>query len=79
MTDSGAKEERSTKAGPGGEPGAAMSEGARVFVAEGSTRVACDGVSDSDPLGHPRVFLSFAPGQDTLVCPYCSRLFVRTG
>jgi uncharacterized Zn-finger protein len=35
--------------------------------------VACDGEDGS--LGHPRVFLHLVDGQ--VVCPYCSRLFVR--
>lgn len=35
--------------------------------------VACDG--GDGPLGHPRVFLHLLGGD--VVCPYCSRLFVR--
>lgn len=34
--------------------------------------VACDG--GDGPLGHPRVFLRIE--QDSVQCPYCSRLFV---
>ncbi len=26
--------------------------------------------------GHPRVYLTFKPGEKTIVCPYCSRNFV---
>ncbi|MGH7118323.1 MAG: zinc-finger domain-containing protein [Acetobacteraceae bacterium] len=35
--------------------------------------VACDG--GGGPLGHPRVFLHVL--NDEVVCPYCSRRFVR--
>jgi uncharacterized Zn-finger protein len=34
--------------------------------------VACDG--GDGPLGHPRVFLYIE--QQSVVCPYCSRLYV---
>ena len=34
--------------------------------------VACDG--GDGPLGHPRVFLHIE--QQSVVCPYCSRLYV---
>jgi uncharacterized Zn-finger protein len=34
-------------------------------------RVACGG---GGALGHPRVFLSFAPN-GRVVCPYCSRVY----
>ncbi len=34
--------------------------------------VACDG----GKLGHPRVFLHMSPAGE-VVCPYCSRRFVR--
>jgi uncharacterized Zn-finger protein len=34
--------------------------------------VACDG--GDGPLGHPRVFLYIE--QESVVCPYCSRLYV---
>jgi uncharacterized Zn-finger protein len=36
--------------------------------------VACDG--GNGPLGHPRVFLYIE--QQSVVCPYCSRLYVLT-
>lgn len=42
-----------------------------VFVAE--SVVACDG--GEGLLGHPRVFLHLL--KDEVVCPYCSRRFVR--
>jgi len=35
--------------------------------------VACDGGGGA--LGHPRVFLTLVGGR--VVCPYCSRIFVR--
>lgn len=38
-------------------------------------KVACNG--GGAPFGHPRVFLTFGPDQ-RVVCPYCSRVFVRT-
>lgn len=37
-----------------------------------SRTVACDGGGGA--LGHPRVFLRIP--QDTVMCPYCSRLYV---
>ena len=36
--------------------------------------VACDG--NGPALGHPRVFLTFKPGEARIVCPYCGRSFV---
>lgn len=38
--------------------------------------IACDG--GAAPLGHPRVFLHIdhLHGDDTIQCPYCSRLYV---
>ncbi|MBX9787052.1 MAG: zinc-finger domain-containing protein [Alphaproteobacteria bacterium] len=36
--------------------------------------VRCDG--DGGPLGHPVVFLNLIPKEE-IVCPYCSRYFVR--
>lgn len=37
-------------------------------------RVACDGPEDGR---HPRVFLTLDPETGEVVCPYCSRVFVR--
>ena len=34
----------------------------------------CDGGKGA--LGHPRVYLTIANGQDSVTCPYCSRKFV---
>jgi uncharacterized Zn-finger protein len=46
----------------------------KEIVTVTTSTVACDG---KDPaLGHPRVFLTFKPGQTEIVCPYCSRHFV---
>lgn len=46
----------------------------KEIVTVTTSTVACDG---KDPaLGHPRVFLTFKPGQNEIVCPYCSRTFV---
>lgn len=42
-----------------------------IYVADDV--VACDG--GGGPLGHPRVFLHLLA--DEVVCPYCSRRFVR--
>ena len=39
------------------------------------TTVACDGGGGA--LGHPRVYLTLVGGK--VMCPYCSRLFVRKG
>jgi len=53
-----------------------MPEGAttpsEIFYVTGNV-VACDG--GEGPLGHPRVFLHLVG--DEVVCPYCSRRFVR--
>ena len=38
-------------------------------------RVACDG--NGGPMGHPRIFLSVGK-EGKVVCPYCSREFVKT-
>jgi len=43
-------------------------------VETSSREVHCDGIGVA--LGHPRVFLSIKPGEDDVVCPYCSRRFV---
>ena len=40
-----------------------------------TTSVPCDG--DGGALGHPRVFLKINPATGDVVCPYCSRRFVR--
>ena len=39
-------------------------------------RVACDG--GGGPLGHPRVWLNLGD-DDQVLCPYCSRHYVRMG
>jgi uncharacterized Zn-finger protein len=38
-----------------------------------TSSVACEG--NSPVTGHPRVYLTFKPGSDEIVCPYCSRTF----
>jgi uncharacterized Zn-finger protein len=38
--------------------------------------VRCDG--GGGPLGHPAVFLNLSPREE-IVCPYCSRYFVKNG
>ena len=38
--------------------------------------VRCDG--GGGPLGHPAVFLNLSPREE-IVCPYCSRYFVKDG
>ncbi|MCC7280893.1 MAG: zinc-finger domain-containing protein [Acetobacteraceae bacterium] len=43
-----------------------------IRVTEG--RVACNGGGGA--LGHPRVWLTFAPDH-RVVCPYCSRVFIE--
>ncbi len=44
------------------------------------TTISCDG--GGGPLGHPRVYLKFAPasenGDGEIVCPYCSARFILT-
>ena len=37
--------------------------------------VFCDGKSDQDPLGHPKVYLEMEDNKH-VTCPYCSRKFV---
>ncbi|HBG33890.1 MAG TPA: zinc-finger domain-containing protein [Holosporales bacterium] len=46
----------------------------REEIVTNDTVVKCDG--GSGPLGHPAVFLNLEP-QDEIVCPYCSRYFVK--
>ncbi|MBB4264472.1 zinc-finger domain-containing protein [Roseospira visakhapatnamensis] len=41
-----------------------------------SPAVVCDGIGVT--LGHPRVYLHIKPGQDSVICPYCSRQFALT-
>ncbi|MCG8508980.1 MAG: zinc-finger domain-containing protein [Rhodospirillales bacterium] len=50
-------------------------EDQETIIVTGS-RVSCDG--GGGPLGHPRVYLEMG-GDDQIVCPYCSRRFVRAG
>jgi uncharacterized Zn-finger protein len=46
---------------------------AKDIVIVTSDTVICEG---SGPVsGHPRVFLTFKPGANEIICPYCSRLF----
>jgi uncharacterized Zn-finger protein len=54
-------------------PAAAPAPAETITVTE--TTVACDGGGGA--LGHPRVFLTLVDGR--VVCPYCSRTFVREG
>jgi len=42
-----------------------------VTVTTGS--VACEG--NGPVTGHPKVYLTFKPGSDEIVCPYCSKIF----
>ncbi len=37
-----------------------------------SREVSCDG---GKHYGHPKVYLEIAPGETSVVCPYCSREF----
>jgi uncharacterized Zn-finger protein len=37
-------------------------------------RVTCDGPTDGR---HPRVYLTVNTGDDEVVCPYCSRVFIK--
>lgn len=52
-------------------PEGATAQTETIYVTEDV--VACDG--GEGPLGHPRVFLHLL--DDEVVCPYCSRRFVR--
>jgi uncharacterized Zn-finger protein len=38
-----------------------------------TSSVACEG--NSPVTGHPKVYLTFKPGSNEVVCPYCSRVF----
>ena len=38
-----------------------------------TSSVSCEG--NSPVTGHPKVYLTFKPGSDEIVCPYCSRTF----
>jgi uncharacterized Zn-finger protein len=35
--------------------------------------VSCEG--NGPVTGHPKVYLTFKPGEEDIVCPYCSRAF----
>lgn len=39
-----------------------------------TSTVSCEG--NGPALGHPKVYLTFKPGSQEVVCPYCSRTFV---
>lgn len=39
-----------------------------------SDHTSCDG--GSIELGHPKVYLHVKPGDNSVTCPYCSRMFV---
>ncbi len=43
-------------------------------VTVNSTTVACQGTGADS--GHPKVYLTFKPGSQEIVCPYCSQTFV---
>jgi uncharacterized Zn-finger protein len=55
-------------------PSAPKAPAPTEIVETEDTTVACDG---NGPLGHPRVYLTLVQGK--VMCPYCSRLFVRKG
>jgi len=46
---------------------------AKEIVTVTSDSVACEG--NSPVTGHPKVYLTFKPGSNEIVCPYCSRIF----
>ncbi|MDR3436813.1 zinc-finger domain-containing protein [Telmatospirillum sp.] len=43
-------------------------------VTVNSTTIACEGKGPES--GHPKVYLTFKPGDQEIVCPYCSKTFV---
>ncbi|HXP96035.1 MAG TPA: zinc-finger domain-containing protein [Telmatospirillum sp.] len=47
---------------------------AKDVVTVNSATVACEGSGPDS--GHPKVYLTFKPDSQTVVCPYCSRTFV---
>jgi uncharacterized Zn-finger protein len=46
---------------------------AKDTVSVTTTTVACEG--NGPVTGHPKVYLTFKPGEGEIVCPYCSRTF----
>ncbi len=47
---------------------------AKDIVTVNTATVACEG--NAPATGHPKVYLTFKPGEREVVCPYCSRTFV---
>ncbi len=45
----------------------------KEIVTVTDSTVSCEG--NGPVTGHPKVYLTFKPGQDEIVCPYCSRTF----
>ncbi|ARO14971.1 hypothetical protein BVG79_01627 [Ketogulonicigenium robustum] len=60
-------------------PAVQLNRPAPVIRTVSASRVACDGLTNSPVLGHPRVWLSIPPGQDFVDCPYCDARFVQVG
>lgn len=46
---------------------------AKDTVSVTTATVACEG--NGPVTGHPKVYLTFKPGETEIVCPYCSRSF----
>jgi uncharacterized Zn-finger protein len=77
ISDQGGYERMMTASSTDGKAGSNSAGGSQtetVFVT--SDRVACDG--NGDALGHPRVWLTLGTDGE-IVCPYCSRRYVRAG
>ena len=50
-----------------------------IILKDGQTRVSCDG--NGGVLGHPQIWLNAETqpdGSESVTCPYCSRIFVRS-
>ena len=47
---------------------------AKEIVTVTTQDVACEG--NGPVSGHPKVYLTFKPGVNEIVCPYCSKTFV---
>lgn len=39
-------------------------------------KVYCDGSTNVNVLGHPKIYLEIKSDTDEIVCPYCSKKFI---
>ena len=45
----------------------------KEIVTVTTNAVSCEG--NGPVTGHPKVYLAFKPGENEIMCPYCSRIF----